>query len=104
MKRVVSFVLNGDPASLDVDPRRRLPWMLRSDPASPEPGTVAVSSGAEPALSWSTAVPSSPAPSLPDPAVLVGAALANAIHDALGVRGYELPMTPERIRRAMAEA
>jgi len=31
MKRVVSFVLNGDPASLDVDPRRRLLWVLRSD-------------------------------------------------------------------------
>jgi nicotinate dehydrogenase subunit A len=31
MKRVVSFVLNGDPTSLDVDPRRRLLWVLRSD-------------------------------------------------------------------------
>ncbi len=36
--------------------------------------------------------------------ILVGAVLANAIHDALGVRVYELPMTPARIRRAMAEA
>lgn len=31
MKRVVGFVLNGDPAALDVDPRRRLLWVLRSD-------------------------------------------------------------------------
>ncbi len=31
MKRVVGFVLNGDPAELDVDPRRRLLWVLRSD-------------------------------------------------------------------------
>jgi len=36
--------------------------------------------------------------------VIVGAVLANAIHDALGVRVYELPMTPARIRRAVAEA
>jgi nicotinate dehydrogenase subunit B len=36
--------------------------------------------------------------------VIVGAVLANAIHDALGARVYELPMTPARIRRAMAEA
>jgi aerobic-type carbon monoxide dehydrogenase small subunit (CoxS/CutS family) len=31
MKRVVGFVLNGDPTTLDVDPRRRLLWVLRSD-------------------------------------------------------------------------
>ncbi len=31
MKRVVGFVLNGDPAAPDVDPRRRLLWVLRSD-------------------------------------------------------------------------
>jgi aerobic-type carbon monoxide dehydrogenase small subunit (CoxS/CutS family) len=31
MKRRVGFVLNGDPATLDVDPRRRLLWVLRSD-------------------------------------------------------------------------
>jgi CO/xanthine dehydrogenase Mo-binding subunit len=36
--------------------------------------------------------------------VIVGAVLANAIHDALGARPYELPMTPARIRRAIAEA
>jgi CO/xanthine dehydrogenase Mo-binding subunit len=31
-------------------------------------------------------------------------ALANAIHDALGVRLYELPMTPERVLRALRDA
>jgi CO/xanthine dehydrogenase Mo-binding subunit len=32
----------------------------------------------------------------------VGAVLANAVCDALGVRLYELPMTPERIKAASA--
>ncbi len=36
--------------------------------------------------------------------VIVGAVVANAIHDALGVRLFELPMTPARIRKAIAEA
>ena len=37
-----------------------------------------------------------------EPAItLVGAVLANAIHDAIGVRMYELPMTTGRIRRAV---
>jgi len=31
MRRAVGFVLNGDPATVDVDPRRRLLWVLRSD-------------------------------------------------------------------------
>ena len=31
----------------------------------------------------------------------VAAALANALHDALGVRARDLPLTPERIARAM---
>lgn len=31
----------------------------------------------------------------------VGAVLANAVCDAIGVRLYELPMTPERIKKAM---
>jgi len=29
------------------------------------------------------------------------AAIANALHDALGVRARDLPLTPERIARAM---
>ena len=37
-----------------------------------------------------------------EPAITtVGAVVANAIHDAIGVRLYELPMTPARIRRAL---
>jgi len=37
-----------------------------------------------------------------EPAITtVGAVLANAIYDALGARLYELPMTPERIKKAM---
>jgi CO/xanthine dehydrogenase Mo-binding subunit len=35
------------------------------------------------------------------PIVCMGAVLANAIHDAVGVRLYELPMTPERILAAL---
>jgi len=31
----------------------------------------------------------------------VAAAIANALHDALGVRARELPLTPERITKAM---
>lgn len=39
-----------------------------------------------------------------EPAITtVGAVVANAIHDAIGVRLYELPMTPMRVRRAMTE-
>jgi CO/xanthine dehydrogenase Mo-binding subunit len=38
-----------------------------------------------------------------EPAIVVmGAVLANAIHDALGVQLLQLPMTPERVRRAAA--
>ena len=33
----------------------------------------------------------------------VGAVLANAVCDAIGVRLYELPMTPERIKKAMVK-
>jgi CO/xanthine dehydrogenase Mo-binding subunit len=31
----------------------------------------------------------------------MGGLLANAVYDALGVRLYELPMTPNRIRAAL---
>jgi CO/xanthine dehydrogenase Mo-binding subunit len=38
-----------------------------------------------------------------EPAIVaVGAVLCNAIHDAIGVRLTELPMTPGRIRTALA--
>jgi len=35
--------------------------------------------------------------------VCVGAVMANAIFDAIGVRLYQLPMTPERILAAMSK-
>ena len=39
-----------------------------------------------------------------EPAVTcVGAVLANAVFDAAGARLFELPMTPERVRKAMAQ-
>jgi CO/xanthine dehydrogenase Mo-binding subunit len=30
------------------------------------------------------------------------AAIANAVHDAIGVRFHEIPLTPERVRAALA--
>jgi isoquinoline 1-oxidoreductase len=44
----------------------------------------------------------SPAQGGGEPAIIVmGAVIANAIHDAIGVRGFQLPMTPKRIKDAM---
>ena len=31
MRRRISFLLNGEPAEVDVDPRRRLLWVLRTE-------------------------------------------------------------------------
>jgi CO/xanthine dehydrogenase Mo-binding subunit len=31
----------------------------------------------------------------------MGAVLANAIHDAIGVRVFQMPMTPKRIKEAL---
>jgi CO/xanthine dehydrogenase Mo-binding subunit len=40
-----------------------------------------------------------------EPAVTcMGAVLANAVFDASGARLFELPMTPERVQKAMAQA
>jgi isoquinoline 1-oxidoreductase len=40
-----------------------------------------------------------------EPAIVcVGAVMANAIFDAIGLRLYQLPMTPERILAAMKRA
>jgi CO/xanthine dehydrogenase Mo-binding subunit len=40
-----------------------------------------------------------------EPAVtLMGAVVANAIHDAIGVRLHTLPMTPARILEALAKS
>lgn len=35
--------------------------------------------------------------------ILMGGLLANAIHDAIGVRVFQMPMTPERIKAALAK-
>ena len=35
------------------------------------------------------------------PVVTMGAVIANAIHDAVGIRLLQLPMTPARIREAL---
>ena len=46
--------------------------------------------------------PSLPAQGGGEPAIVVmGALIANAIHDALGVQMLQLPMTPERVRKAL---
>ena len=51
-----------------------------------------------------------PSPEIPPlgcgepPIVCVGGAIANAIHDATGARLFELPMTPDRIKTAMAQS
>jgi CO/xanthine dehydrogenase Mo-binding subunit len=38
-----------------------------------------------------------------EPAIIVvGAVIANAIHDATGARLLQLPMTPDRVRKALA--
>ena len=37
------------------------------------------------------------------PIVTIGAVLANAIYDAVGVRMFDVPMTPDRILRAIEE-
>jgi CO/xanthine dehydrogenase Mo-binding subunit len=33
--------------------------------------------------------------------ILMGALIANAIHDATGARLFQLPMTPERVKAAI---
>jgi nicotinate dehydrogenase subunit B len=49
--------------------------------------------------------PAMPPQGCGEPAITtVGAVLANAVYDALGVRLYELPMTPERIKKAMMKS
>jgi CO/xanthine dehydrogenase Mo-binding subunit len=36
------------------------------------------------------------------PIICVGGVIANAVYDATGVRLFQLPMTPERVRQALA--
>ena len=47
--------------------------------------------------------PAMPPQGAGEPAITpMGAVIANAVYDAIGVRLYELPMTPARIKKAMA--
>lgn len=40
-----------------------------------------------------------------EPAITgMGAVIANAVHDAIGIRFFELPMTPQRVKKALAAA
>ncbi len=40
-----------------------------------------------------------------EPAIIcMGGVIANALFDATGARVFELPMTPERIKKALAES
>jgi isoquinoline 1-oxidoreductase len=46
--------------------------------------------------------PQAPAQGGGEPAIIVmGAVIANAIYDAIGVRVFHLPMTPKRIQDAL---
>ncbi len=48
-------------------------------------------------------LPNEPAHGGGEPAIIcMGAVIANAIHDATGARPLQLPMTPERVRKALA--
>jgi nicotinate dehydrogenase subunit B len=38
------------------------------------------------------------------PITVMGGLIANAVHDAIGVRLFELPMTPDRVLAALASA
>ena len=39
-----------------------------------------------------------------DPIIAIGPAIANAVHDAIGVRFRAFPITPEKVLQALAEA
>jgi len=77
MREAIHFKLNGKPVSLTADGERMLLWVLLKAGDSPPQG------GGEPAI------------------VCMGAVIANAVYDAIGVRLFQLPMTPERIKEAM---
>jgi CO/xanthine dehydrogenase Mo-binding subunit len=63
----------------------RFSWVPKIEVALVDNPDLAPQGGGEPAI------------------VAVGAVLCNAIHDAIGVRLTELPMTPGRIRAALAQ-
>jgi CO/xanthine dehydrogenase Mo-binding subunit len=64
-----------------------------------------------PRISWTPEIvsvildlPDEPAQGGGEPAIIcMGAVIANAIYDATGARLYQLPMTPERVLKALSE-
>ena len=49
--------------------------------------------------------PAMPPKGCGEPAITpMGAVIANAVYDAIGIRLYELPMTPARVKKAIADA
>jgi aerobic-type carbon monoxide dehydrogenase small subunit (CoxS/CutS family) len=78
MEEQVRFTLNGKPVTLKMESDRKLLWVLRT-----ELGLTGAKYGCgEPAI------------------VIMGAMLANAVHDAVSARMFRLPMTLERIKAA----
>ena len=64
----------------------RFSWVPKIETVIVENNTLAPQGGGEPAI------------------IVMGAVIANAIHDAIGVRLLQLPMTPERIKAALESA
>ena len=64
----------------------RFSWMPRIDAVLVDAPEIASQGGGEPAI------------------VPMGAAIANAIFDAVGARLHRMPMTPDRIKEAMSKA
>lgn len=64
----------------------RFSWMPKMETVLVENQSMPPQGGGEPAITC------------------MGAVLANALYDAAGVRLFELPMTPERIQKAMSRA
>ena len=79
MMTTIRFNLNHQAVSLKVDGERMLLWVLRTDL-----GLTGTKYGCgEPAITP------------------MGAVIANAVYDAVGVRVFELPMTPARVKKAI---
>jgi nicotinate dehydrogenase subunit A len=149
MPRAIQFSLNGEPVEIDVDSRRPLLWVLRTELGltgtkygcgERECGACTVLLNGRPTFSCRTPLRSVQGREVTTieglaengnlhpvqrafadhdalqcgfctPGMIMGAVGllrrnvgANAIHDAVGVRLYELPMTPGRIRSAVADA
>jgi len=65
-------------------PLLRFSWVLKIETVLVEASDQPERGGGEPAI------------------ICMGAVIANAIHDATGAKLFKLPMTPERIKQALA--